>query len=92
MTDPIRKLKAQYASVMTTLYNHYDLKRTPAEDEVFNKYFNDINTYQNERLFNFIANKEPLSDFDAYVKKMYDMGLQKVLDVEQVVMNRFLQK
>jgi hypothetical protein len=40
------KLNEASKKIMTDPFPHYDLLHTPAEDEVFNKYGNDINTYQ----------------------------------------------
>jgi putative aldouronate transport system substrate-binding protein len=88
-SDAIVKLNEANKKIMTQCYPHYDLLHTPAEDEVFNKYFNDINTYQNEWLFNAIAGKTPVSGFDAYVQKLKDIGLTKVLETEQVIYERF---
>jgi putative aldouronate transport system substrate-binding protein len=89
VTPEMQKLNAANIAIMTTAYPHYDMPHTPDEDAVFQKYFNDINTFQNEHLFNFIAGKEPISGFDAYVQKMYDIGLDKVLATEQVIYDRF---
>ena len=89
LSPEIIKLNDANKAIMTQAYPHYDMPHSPDEDAVFNKYFNDINTFQNEHLFNFIVGKEPLTGFDAYVQKMYDIGLDKVLATEQMIFNRF---
>lgn len=89
VSDELKKLNEANKKIMTDPFPHYDLLHTPAEDEVFNKYWNDINTYQNEWLFNAIAGKTAISTFDAYVQKLKDIGLTKVLEVEQGIYDRF---
>ena len=49
----------------------------------------DIDTYMKEMMFGFISGSESLDAFDDYVKQLYDLGLQDVLDTTQKAVARY---
>lgn len=49
----------------------------------------DIDTYMQEKMFGFISGSESLDSFDDYVKQLYDLGLQDVLDTMQKAVERY---
>ena len=50
----------------------------------------DINTYVGEMCVKFIIGQESLDNFDAYVEKLYEMGLQDAIDANQAAYERYL--
>jgi len=50
----------------------------------------DINTYVSEMVVKFIIGEESLDNFDAYVEKLYEMGLQDAIDANQTAYERYL--
>ena len=49
-----------------------------------------INTYVSETAVKYLVGEESLDTFDSFVAKLYDMGLQEVLDINQAAYDRFL--
>ena len=49
----------------------------------------DIDTYMQEKMFGFISGSESLDSFDDYVKQLYDLGLQDVLDTMHKAVERY---
>lgn len=43
----------------------------------------DVETYVDEMVMKFITGREPLSNWDTYVSKVKDMGIDKVIDIYQ---------
>ena len=63
---------------------------TEEETDIKADIMTDINTYVNEMVLKFIIGTEPLSNWDAYVATVEGMGLQKVIDVQQAALDRYL--
>ncbi|TDF99510.1 extracellular solute-binding protein [Paenibacillus piri] len=51
------------------------------DDEVRRQVMNDVQTYVDEMIIKFIMGNEPLSNWDAYVKRVKSMGIDKVLKI-----------
>lgn len=43
----------------------------------------DIDTYVDEMIMKFITGREPLDNWDAYVSKVKEMGVERVLNIYQ---------
>jgi putative aldouronate transport system substrate-binding protein len=62
----------------------------PAEASTENTVMPDITTYVNEMNIKFITGKEPLSNFDAYIKALKSMGVEDVVKGRQAQYDRYL--
>ena len=62
------------------------------ELEVANNLKNEITTYVSEMQSKFIVGKEPIENYDNFVKKVKEMGIDKVLEVMQTSYNRSIGK
>ncbi len=49
-----------------------------------------VNTYCNEMIMKVIAGEADISEWDGVVKKMYDLGLQEALDIQNAAYQRYL--
>lgn len=63
-----------------------------SEAEVLSKKLADINTYADEMLNKFIIGSEPISNFDKFVQKLKELGIDEVLKVKQAQYDRSLGK
>ncbi len=68
------------------------LKYSGDELEVANNLKNEITTYVSEMQSKFIVGKEPIENYDNFVKKVKEMGIDKVLEVMQTSYNRSIGK
>ena len=66
------------------------LSLTEEETDIKADIMNDINTYVNEMVLKFIIGTEPLTNWDTFVSTVEGMGLQKVIDVQQAALDRYL--
>ena len=55
---------------------------TDAEQTTFAQLNDSIDKYMNDNISKFILGERPISEWDAYVKELNDMGLQQMLDLE----------
>lgn len=65
------------------------LKFTDDEQEVLNAKYTEIKTYVDEMLDKFITGYEPIDKFDAFVKKLYDIGLEDVIKIHEDALARY---
>lgn len=68
------------------------LSFTDDEQDVINNKYTEIQTYKDEMVNKFIMGKEPISNFDAFVKQINSMGINDVLKVEQAAYDRYNKK
>lgn len=70
---------------MITMYN------AATKDEIaeITKLSTDINTHIGENIVQFIMGVRPLSEFDAFVKELKDMGLLRVIELKQAGYDRY---
>ncbi len=66
------------------------LSYTADQTEVLNTYSNDIATYISETWFLFLEGDKPLSEWDAYVDRIYSMGLGECKAVVQEAYDAFM--
>lgn len=94
--------KADYLSVDTKekllpygveLIYAEDLILTEEEREVYNDTWPDIKTYLNQMNAAFVTGEADVdTEFEAFVKNLEQMGLQDIIDVYQVALDRYLAK
>lgn len=65
---------------------------TNEELDTINKYVPDLSTYINEMTSKFITGQESLSNYDAFLKKLDSLNIQKVIEVQQKQLDRFNSK
>ena len=61
---------------------------TDEENKILNAKLSDINTYTDEMLNKFIIGSEPISNFDKFVEKLRQMGIEEVKKVYQAQYDR----
>lgn len=52
----------------------------------------DLNVYHEEMMLKFIMGSEPLEKFDEYVETLKAMGIEEVIQIRQLALERFLQR
>ena len=57
------------------------LSFSSADNDLISQKMTDITTYVNEMFVKFVTGKEPMTNWDAYVKKIDDMGMPELLEV-----------
>lgn len=65
---------------------------TEEENLIINDKGNAINQRISEMALRFVLGEESLSNFDAFVTELYDMGLQEMLDIRQAAYERYLSR
>lgn len=66
------------------------LKLTQEEQDTYNDCWTDINNYVTEMNGAFITGQKDIdTEWDNYIKTLYDMGLQDVIDVYQAALDRY---
>ena len=63
---------------------------TVDESSEYSEIMNEITTYVSESIVKFIMGQTSLDEFDAYVENLNNMGLQRVIDIEQGAYDRYL--
>lgn len=66
------------------------VSRTDAEAIVYSDVYTPISSYISEMALKFVLGEESLDNFDAFVAKLKEMGIEDVLKVEQAVYERYL--
>ncbi len=59
------------------------------EASEYSKLYADISTYASEMIVKFIMGREPMTKFDAFVKQMNDMGIDKCIALKQAALDRY---
>ncbi len=62
---------------------------TAEESREFAALMSEIGTYRDEMLAKFVNGVEPLSNFDAYLKKINGMGVDKAIAIMQAALERY---
>jgi putative aldouronate transport system substrate-binding protein len=78
------------------VWGQADVSRTlppisPTADEVqaLADIMNPIRTYAEECFVQFVMGQKPLTDFDAYVKGLQDMGIEDAIKIQQSALDRY---
>ena len=50
----------------------------------------EIGRYVKENLVKFINGSRPLSEYDDYLKQCYDMGAEKLIEIKQQALDRYM--
>lgn len=59
------------------------------ESKELSSYMTTIDTYSDEMICKFITGEEPLDNFDAYVKQINTLGIDKAVAIEQAALERY---
>lgn len=62
------------------------------ESEEYYAIFDDLDTYVKESLVNFINGSRPLSEYDDYLAQCYAMGAQRLIELKQSALDRYMGK
>lgn len=65
------------------------IAETADETEEINRIMADINTYRDEMTFKFIAGQEPLENYDKFIDKLIDMGIEDATQLKQDALERY---
>ena len=61
-----------------------------SDRDTYEQLWSSITTYIDEESMKMFTGKTPISQYDAFVKKLYDMGLQDVLDIKQKYYDEYM--
>ena len=83
-----------HANILTPLrvetFNTGLLKLTQDEQDIYNDAWTDIKNYLTEMNAAFITGQKDIEvEWDGYIKHLYDIGLQDVIDAYQAALDRF---
>lgn len=70
----------------------YNVTMTPDESSEYSQLYNEISTYASEMVLKFIIGTEPLENFDAFVKAIDGMGLERAVEIYQGAYDRYMAK
>lgn len=76
----------------STKYNMPTLLLTKEESDEYTSILNEVNTYLDEMLNNMIVGKESVDNFDKYVKKAKEMGIERAIKIQQDAYDRYLKR
>lgn len=65
------------------------LTPTAEESSEFVSIMNNVRSYVNETRMQFILGKKPMSDFDSYYETLKTMGIDRAIEIEQTVYERY---
>ena len=78
-----------WSDVDTREYTLAMINNTPEESREITKLMSDINTYCDEMYLNFILGKESLDNYDKYIEQLKNLGIEKVIQLNQDALDRF---
>lgn len=88
--------EAVYKWIENTEANKYIIPNVLSIAEEDSDYYTDtyavITAKVKEMTTKFIMGQRPLNEFDAFVQELYDLGLQKCLDIQQAAYDRYMDK
>ncbi len=87
ISDEVKKIRKEYVPYI--IEGMPKLKFTKEEQDTITPIMSEINTYKDEWLDAFVLGKKPISDFDNYMAKLNEMGIQKVLDIYNGALARY---
>ncbi|MBP1991020.1 extracellular solute-binding protein [Paenibacillus eucommiae] len=88
--EKVKKLNDEMNKYLVDPYPATEIPMTDEERELFNKGWSDMQTYQAEMMTKFIMGKADLNkDWDDYVKKVKDLGIEEKVQIEQTKYKRY---
>ncbi len=87
ISDEVKRIRKEYVPYI--IEGMPKLKFTKEEQDTITPIMSEINTYKDEWLDTFVLGKKPISEFDSYIAKLNDMGIQKVLDIYNNALARY---
>lgn len=60
------------------------------ENEEFSSIMSDIQTYISENVPKFVIGDKPMSEYDAFVETIYEMGIEDAIALKQTALDRYL--
>lgn len=82
--------------IANTDYQNYlypaGVSMTTEEANEYSTVFNALNTYVSEMSLKYLVGEEALDGYDQFVKKLQDMGLERIIDIKQTAYDRFLKR
>jgi len=88
----LQDLAKQYCADVDKCANLPSTATTLEEDDEITKVSGDLNTYIGECWAKFITGEMKISEFDAFVKKVNDLGMSRVLEIKQAGYERGLEQ
>ena len=62
---------------------------TTEENDRYNTIYGDIRTTLEENLTSFATCEKPMSEWDAFVQSIYDLGIEECIEIQQAAVDRF---
>jgi len=62
---------------------------TAEEGAEFSALFSDINTFVNENVNSFVMGLKPLSEYDAFIQQIKNMGINRCIEIKQASIDRY---
>ena len=93
--NPKQQIKQQEEAIATwsntDARSHVLPSITIAQDSVseYTKLSGDVSTYIDEMFVKFVTNIEPLSNFDAYLSTLKEMGVETMIQIQQDALDEF---
>ena len=63
---------------------------TTEESETYNALIADLSTYMAEHVLKFVVGVEPMSDYQAFIDTLFEMGMQDAIDIKQAAYDRYV--
>jgi putative aldouronate transport system substrate-binding protein len=92
---PEREVEASWASISTWKIQNDMANQMPpsmirAEDSSdYSRIMTEVNTYKNQMVLKFIMGEEPLSNFDAYVRQLKTIGIERAIQYQQTALDLY---
>ena len=80
--DPFIEESSKYILPSTLTFS-------PEQNEIITGTMTDVEIYVDEMIMKFISGREPIENWDVYVAKVKDMGIEKVISTYQSVMTSY---
>lgn len=65
---------------------------TVDESKNFASKMNEITTYADDMFLRFVIGVEPMENWDKYVQRIKDMGIQELIDIQQAAYDRYMKR
>lgn len=65
------------------------ISMTTEENDRYNTIYGDIRTTLEENLTSFATCEKPMSEWDAFVQSIYDLGIEECIEIQQAAVDRY---